>query len=211
MKMKMKLFVCLLIALTLGGVSAQAQAQKIATIDLRKAFDNYWRTKQADANLKEQASDLEKERKAMVDQFQKSQEGYKKVLDGLNDAAVSAAEKEKRKKAAEEQLLGLRAQEDRIKQFDNTSRTTLSEKQRRVRDQILGEIKDKIKAKAKAGGYHLVLDTAAETINNTPVILYTSGPENDITDAVLADLNINAPKDTGTNKGLFNTAPGTAK
>jgi hypothetical protein len=38
----------------------------------------------------------------------------------------------------------------------------------------------------------MVLDTAAETINKTPVFLYTTG-ENDITDAVLLQLNSNAP------------------
>ena len=59
------------------------------------------------------------------------------------------------------------------------------------------EIKDKVRAKAKAGNYTLVVDTAAESVNNTPVLLYTTG-ETDITDAVLADLNINAPKDIGT-------------
>lgn len=182
----------LLLASAVAGVAAE---QRIATIDLRKTFDNYWRTKQADANLKEQASDLEKERKAMTDQFQKSQENYRKLLDTANDAALSNDERDKRKKSAENELLSLRAQEERIKQFDATSRTTLGEKQRRVRDQILAEIKDKIKAKAKTGNYSMVVDTAAETINNTPFLLYTSSTENDITDAVLADLNIGAPKE----------------
>lgn len=176
------------------SVASAADAQKIATIDLRKTFDSYWRTKQADSNLKDQAADLEKERKSMVDQYRKAEESYKKLLDGMNDPALSTEERDKRKKGAESELLGLRAQEDRIKQFDATSRTTLGEKQRRVRDQILTEIKDKIKAKALSGGYTMVFDTAAETVNNTPFLLYTRGTEHDITDAVLSELNLNAPR-----------------
>ena len=189
--MKMK---TILICFLLAGATAFGAEQRLATLDLRKVFDNYWRTKQADANLKEQAADLEKERKGMIEQYQKSQESYKKVLDSANDPAVSTEEREKRKKTAETELLNLRTQEDRIKEFDNRSRTMLAEKQRRVRDQILDEIKDTIKAKAKAGGYTLVMDTAAESVNNTPIVLFTGG-ENDLTETVLGQLNINAPKD----------------
>jgi outer membrane protein len=187
-----KLLLTLLLASSVAAVAADT---KIATIDLRKAFDNYWRTKQADANLKDQAGDMEKTRKEMFDGYEKMRESYRKLVDSANDPAVSTEEREKRKKNAENELLNLRAQEDRVRQFDTTAKTTLGEKQRRVREQILGEIKDKIKAKAKAGSYALVIDTAAETVNGTPVVPYVGSMENDITDAVLAELNINAPKD----------------
>lgn len=185
------LSVCAAVALSAGA----AEGQKVATIDLRKVFDGYWRTKQADANLKEQAADLEKERKMMLDQFQKGEESYKKMLDGANDQALAAAEREKRKKDAENELLGLRDMEARIKQFDNTSRTTLGERQRRMRDNILQEIRDTIKARVKTFGYTLVIDTAAETPNGTPIILF-SGGNDDLTEPVLEQLNLNAPAAT---------------
>ncbi len=181
------------VAMTVNA--AAAEGQKLATVDLRKVFDNYWRTKQADASLKEQAADLEKESKMMVDQFRKGEGNYKKMLDGANDQALSATEREKRKKEAENELLGLRDLETRIRQFDNTSKTTLGEKQRRMRDNILQEIRDTIKAKVKNGGYTLVLDTAAETANGTPIILFSAGND-DLTDSVLAQLNVNAPAAT---------------
>lgn len=177
------------VALALGAGAAD---QKIATIDLRKVFDGYWRTKQADANLKEQAADLEKERQVMVEQFQKAEANYKKLLDSTNDQALSATERDKRKKDAENELLNLRDMESRIKQFDNTSRTTLGEKQRRMRDNILQEIRDTVKARVKSSGHTLVLDSAAETVNGTPIILFNAGAD-DITEAVLSQLNINAP------------------
>lgn len=191
---------CLVLALGAGA----AETQRIATIDLRKVFDNYWRTKQADANLKDQAGDLEKERKMMVDQFQKNEDGYKKLLDAANDPAIAGPEREKRKKDAENELLGLRDLEARIKQFDNTSRTTLGEKQRRMRDNILSEIRDTIKAKVKNGGYTLVIDSAAETPNGTPIILFNAGND-DVTDEVLKQLNITAP--AGTTNGTSDAKP----
>lgn len=190
----MKKTILILTSTLMLALGASAE-HKVATVDLRKVFDNYWRTKQADANIKEQAADLEKERKSMVDRFQKGEESYKKLLDGANDIALAAAERDKRKKEAENELLNLRDMETRIKQFDNTSRATLGEKQRRMRDNILQEIRDTIKAKVKPGGYTLVVDTAAETPNSTPIVLYTAGND-DLTDAVLAQLNLNAPAAT---------------
>jgi outer membrane protein len=186
----------MLLALGLAGLlaaPASAQNAKFGVVDLRKVFDNYWKTKQADANLKEEAAGLDKEKKTMVDQFQKDQESYKKKLDTASDSAVSAEEREKRKKAAEEDLLKLREQQNNIEQFDRQARTTLGEKQRRMRDNLLVEIKEVVKAKANAGNYNYILDSAAETINNTPVVLFSSGAS-DITDDVLAQLNLSAPK-----------------
>ncbi len=190
----MKKTILILTTTLLLAWAARAE-HKLATVDLRKVFDNYWRTKQADSNIKEQAADLEKERKSMVDRFQLGEEKYKKLLDGANDIALAAAEREKRKKDAENELVNLREMETRIRQFDNTSKATLGEKQRRIRDNILQEIRDTIKAKVKTGGYTLVLDTAAETPNSTPIVLYTAGND-DLTDVVLSQLNINAPAAT---------------
>jgi len=169
---------------------------KIAIVDLRKVFDDYYKTKTADATLKDRAGDLDKERKALVDQGQKLTDEYKKAFDGANDQAVASEEREKRKKAAESKLLEIKELEQNLAQFDRQSRTTLEEQQRRMRENILGEIRNVITMKAKSGNYSLVIDTAAETINKTPVVMFTNG-ENDITAAVLAQLNLTAPSTTG--------------
>ena len=89
-----------LVAAFLAATTAPTTAQtKIATIDLKRVFDGYWKTQQADSSLKEKAGDFEKKNKLMVEDYQKATEEYKKLLDSAGDAAVSAAEKEKRKKA----------------------------------------------------------------------------------------------------------------
>src|SRR4051794_18127625 len=130
----MKKKILILVFSAAMAIGCAAQNQKIATIDLRKVFDGYWRTKQADANLKDQAGDLEKERQSMVEQLQKADERYKKLLDSANDTALAVGERDKRKKDAENELLGLRDMEGRIRQFEGTSRTQLQERRRRIRD-----------------------------------------------------------------------------
>jgi outer membrane protein len=178
------------------AVAAQAQS-KVAVVDLKKVFDGYWRTKQADTQLKERAGDLEKARNGMVEDYKKANEDFKKMLDGLNDPAASAEEKDKRKKDAEKKQMEVRELEQSIRTFDDNSRKTIVEMQKRMRESVLRDIRGVVEEKAKVAGYQAVLDTAAESINQTPVVVYTSllGGSDDLSDGVLKALNANAPAD----------------
>jgi len=167
---------------------------RIATVDLRKVFDGYWKKKQAEAALKDRQTDMEKEDRNMVDDYKKAKDDYQVLLTSANDQAVSSEERDKRKNAAEEKLRRMKEMEETISQYERQARTTIGEQSQRMRSNILAEIRNVVNAKAKAASYFLVVDTAAESINNTPIFLYTSN-ENDITDAVLQQLNATAPAD----------------
>jgi len=182
-----------LLLLTLLSSSAFAQG-RVGTVDLRKLFDGYWKTKKADTQLKERAADMEKEHKTMLDDWKKSKEDYAGLLGDANNQVLSPEEREKRKKLAEDKLKQLKETEDTIGQYERQARTTLDEQRKRMRDVILEEIKVALKTKAKTAGYSLVIDTAAESVNTTPIILFSNN-ENDITQAVLDELNLTAPKD----------------
>ncbi|HOX56308.1 MAG TPA: OmpH family outer membrane protein [Candidatus Paceibacterota bacterium] len=191
----MKSLICKLVAglFLVSLLSAPAYAQgRIATVDLRKLFDNYWKTKQADAVLKNQAADVEKEFKTMLDDLKKSKEDYQTLLAEANNQTYSLDERERRKKTAEDKLKRIKEEEDAITQYDRRARTTLDEQTKRMRGSLVEEIRTAIKGKATDAGYALVLDTASEGANGTPIVLYTNN-ENDITDAVLAQINIGAP------------------
>ncbi len=171
--------------------AAHAQP-KIALIDLKKVFDSYYKTKQADANIKDEATDLEKQRQEMLADFKKGEADWKKLIDKSNDQAITAEERASSKQSAEKQLVELKGLEQTVARFEQSSRAKLEEKMRRKRDAILQEIRDIISSKAKAAGYTMVLDSAAMSRNDTPVLMYSSG-ENDITDSVLNQLNASAP------------------
>ena len=193
--MKDLLLKSLLVLLLATAAPLPAPAQtRIATLDLKKVFDSYYKTKQADATLKDRAADFDKSRKSMYDDYQKANEDYKKLLDSANDQAASSEERDKRKKNAETKLLEIKEIEQNVQQFERQSRATLGEQQKRMRDNILREIRELITTKAKAGNFALVLDTAAESINQTPVLLHTDG-SNDLTDDIIKQLNANAPSD----------------
>jgi len=186
----------LLLAVAFCLASAQTFAQaapKIALIDLKKVFDGYYKTKQADTQLKERAGDSEKVLKGMIDDYQKASEDYRKLIDGANDQAVSSDERDKRKKNAETKLLEIQEIEKSVQQYRRSTQETLETQKRRMRDGILKDIRDEVNKKARAGNYSLVLDTAAESKNETPILMYNNG-QNDLTEEVLSILNIAAPQ-----------------
>jgi outer membrane protein len=186
-----------LLALASGlllAVSAHAEV-KVAVIDLKKVFDGYYRTKQADTQLKERAADFDKARSGLIEDYKKANAEFTKLIESANDQAVSADERDKRKKEVEKKQSELKEQEDSIRKFDANSRQSLGEQQLRMRDSVLKDIRGAIEEKCKASGFQLVVDTAATSVNQTPVVIYTSllGSENDISDAVLKSLNASAP------------------
>jgi outer membrane protein len=187
-----RLIAVLLLISVLGG-SALAET-KIGTVDLRKVFEGYWKKKQAEAQLKDRQADMEREDKNMLDDYKKMKEEYQNLLSGANDQAASPEERDKRKKSAEDKLKQLKELEDTIRQYETQARNTLLDQSQRTRAKILDEIRNVVAAKARTSGFALVIDTAAESANATPVVLFTNN-ENDITDVILKELNASAPAD----------------
>src|SRR5579859_7844549 len=129
-----------LIFMSLLGGSAMAQT-RIATVDLRKVFDGYWKKKQAEAALKDRNADMEKEDRNMVDDYKKAKDEYQTLLTSANDQAVSTEERDKRKNAAEEKLRRMKEMEETIAQYERQARTTIGEQSQRMRSNILTEIR----------------------------------------------------------------------
>jgi len=200
MKSPLRKIVPALLLVSLMSAPAWGQG-RLATVDLRKVFDGYWKTKQADAALKDRAADIEKEHKSMLDDWKKAKDDYQTLLTEANNQTLSLDERDKRKKSAEDKFKDIKVSEDTITQFERQARTTLEEQKKRMRDSILEEIRTTINGKAKAAGYALVVDTSAESGNGspgspgTPVFLYC-GNENDMTETVLSQLNAGAPAET---------------
>lgn len=182
--------VCSLI-LALGSLAASAQTVKLAGVDLKKLFDDYWKTQQSNNKLQAQREEMLKERNALTDKLKKTDEEYKKLLESASDPAISASEREKRKKQAEEKLIEFRQIEAAAEQFVRNASTTLQETEARMRNNIVKELKEAVAAKAKAAGYTMVIDTSADTPVGTPIFLYST--LEDITEALTAELNAKAP------------------
>jgi Skp family chaperone for outer membrane proteins len=179
--------------LAFSGVPALAQ-NKIATVDLQKLFDSYYKTKLATAAVQERADELQKDYANMAADLKKRSDQYEQTLESADDPAVSDDERARRKQAATDQLKELQDSRAAIEQFQRQAQVTIGDQKQRMRENILADIKKAVADKAKAGGDTLVVDSAAETVNGTPAIIYTTG-DNDMTSDVLKQLNAGAPPD----------------
>ena len=184
---------CLALAFAFFLVApSQAETNKIGIIDMQRVWDKYWKTKQAQAQVDDQTADFEKRKKGLLDDYQKANRDHKKLIESAQDQAVSSDERERRKSAADKKLLEIKEIEQDANLFQRTTDEQLKMQARRMTENILRDIRDLVDAKAKAGGYTLVIDIAAKSAVGTPIVLYTNG-QNDMTQEVLSQLNSTAP------------------
>jgi Skp family chaperone for outer membrane proteins len=191
--MKKLMQVCLLSAAVAGlGMSGWGAEQKIATFNLRKAFDGYYKTITSTAALKQEAADVDKERTQMVENGRKHEDEWRKLIDKANDQSLSGEERDKAKKAAADKYAELETDKQYINTFDREAGARLREKEHLRRDDIVKEIEGVVAAHAKAAGYTMVLDPSGESANLAPVVLYSNG-QDDLTDGIIKELNAAAP------------------
>lgn len=176
------------LSLLLLSASVALAQPKIAVVDMKKVFDGYWKTKQLDKKLSGSLQEFNDQQKKMIEQFQAAQKEYLAVKESAKDPALSANEKERRNTEAEEKLQQIRQLENDIRSHKRSGEVRLTEQQVRHKNNLITDIKDTIKVKARSEGFSLVLNTAAVDINQAPIVLFTDG-SNDITDDILATLN----------------------
>ena len=181
----------LVAALIFTAVAAEAQ-NRIATVELTQVFEKYWKTKQARDALASRKSDLKKDLDDMQETQKKLVQAYQKQLADANDQAVSAEEREKRRKALEGKAKELQEGQETLKQFVARGDADLDQQMRRMMETVLKDIREAVAAKGKAGGYAFVVDTSGESLSKAPIFLYNSG-ESDLTSVVIDQLNAAAP------------------
>jgi outer membrane protein len=185
-----------ILAALLPCTSALAQG-KVGVINLTKVFDEFWRTKQADVQIKDRLTEFEKMGQSMYDDYKKANEEFGKQIEAANDPALSKEETDKRRKDLDKKRKDILEMENNIKQFQGNSQRALMEQRGRVRESILRDVRGVIEEKAKSGGYATVLDVSALSATGTPVVIFTTltGGENDLSDSVAKALAATAPPD----------------
>ena len=159
-----------------------AVEQKIATVDLNKVFTRYYKTVQSTAAIRAEADDIEKKHK----------DEWQALIEKANDQAASAEARDRSTKDAKDKYAELEAEDQALTQFARRAGTRLEEKKRQRTEDIVKEILNVLAADAKAGGYTLVFDSSGASANGTPALLFSNG-QNDLTDALIKELNAAAP------------------
>ncbi len=185
-----KLTLTFLTAALLAATAISAEAQtKLATVNMKKLFNGYWKFKQSSTILEDRKASHAKEIKSMADDLAKAQTEYSQLLDQANDPVISSDEREKRKAAAASKSKDVNNAKAALDQYQRQAETSVVELEQRLSNNLISEIQDRVTAKAKAAGYTTVINSAA-----TEIVVFAD-PSTDITDEVLKDLNANAPVD----------------
>jgi len=175
-----------LLLIVICGGSALAQG-RIATIDLSKAYNSYWKKIHAETLLKDEQTSMEKELKSMQDAAKRINEEYQKLLDSASDPAISVEERDKRKSQADDKLKQLKQKQEDMVAYRDRAQVDLTERRKSAVNRLVSEIRNVVAARAKGANYSLVLDSG-----NEAAVIYASS-ENDITADIIKDLNANAP------------------
>jgi outer membrane protein len=187
--------------LVIGSASVQAQS-KIASVDMKKLFNNYYKTKLAEDLLDKDKADARKNLKDQADSIEKATADYKALLDQANDQAISSDARDKLKQSAADKAQEIESNKAEFEKFQRQLEATVADKSQRMSENLIGEIQKAVSDKAKLGGYTVVVNSA-----NPEAVVYVSA-ETDITASVLSQLNAGAPIDVSApaSSSLFNSS-----
>jgi outer membrane protein len=186
-----KLLLALLLVFT--PVTIASADIKVAVIDLSKAFDEFWKTKEDRARLKEKEDGYTKELQDLVTDYNHMGEEAQGLEKAKNDPTLSPAAQADKGKALDVKKQDLMAMGNKIQQMKVERQHELQEEMLRRHKEIVDEITKVITDYAGPAGYDMVLDKSSTTASGVSVVLYNSSKLFDITTDVISKLNATAP------------------
>jgi Skp family chaperone for outer membrane proteins len=181
------------LAIQFTAASSFGQSVKIGIIDLKVVFDGYYKTVQADEKIKERGAELEKTFVEMKEEFDKMNATFQQLRESLQDNTISETERKNRIKQLEQQQMDLEERQNSLEQFQAQAQRTLADQRTRARTNILNDIAKITTQVAKAKSLSLVFDKSAQTVNQTPVIMFLGDGLTYITEEIVKELNSTAP------------------
>ncbi len=184
----------LLCLLTIAPVSLANADLKIAVVDLGKAFDSYYKTKDASARIEEKKAAYTKEIQDMVADFQHMQDDAQKLYNKSQDQTLSQAARNEALAALQQKKQDLMNMSNKIDERKTEDSNTIKDEIVRRHKEIVDEITKVVSDFAAPQGYDLVIDkSSAAAASGIPIILYNSSKLIDITGDIIAKLNAGAP------------------
>jgi len=185
--MKKHLITALAAAVMMAAPALRA-ADQMVFVNLNRVFEEYHKTEMANKQLKAQADEFSAERSGKIKEFEELQAAFDAARDDSQNPALSAEARDAKRDEAEEKLIEIRRKEKEIRKYEETRKKQLMDTERRVRNRIVGEIRDAIKAYAIEQAYSAVIDSSGQSLNAVESIVYHDA-RLEITDKILEILN----------------------
>lgn len=183
-----------MLAAVLFSASASAQT-KIGTVDMKKVFESYYKTKEAEAKINEARNNAKKELEDRMDVAKKTLDEVKKLDEEISKPELSKEAKEQKAKLRSEKAAELQTMDREIREFQQSREKQLQEQSVRMRAGIVDDINKIVAERVKAENYDLVVDKSGPSLNGVPVVLFARDTF-EFTDAVVTALNKNKGKES---------------
>jgi Skp family chaperone for outer membrane proteins len=185
-----KLFHAGLFALALLAFCPALRAAdfKIATVDWRKTFYSYYKTVAATSAESNAIADRDTRLKGMIADERKGEEDWRQADEDAHNMTRSADARSLSKKHSDDIGVTLRIQNENISNYYTRTEIQFHDEEVEHVTTLTTDIRAVLGTIAKKQGYTLVLDRST----GSPAVLYSSG-ENDLTDALIKELNSTAP------------------
>jgi outer membrane protein len=169
-----------------------AQEMKIGIVDMKRVFQEYYKTKDAEKKVNEDKSKAKKELDERSAKYRDLITKWNEIEKVLKDKLVNEELKAQKTKEATEVTSEARALERDMEEFRRRRETQLQEQVVRMRKGLLEDIKSRVEEKAKRDNYDLVFDKSGMSPSGVPFLLHSKDAVDFSTD-VITDLNKGAP------------------
>lgn len=173
---------------------------KIAFVSMERIFEEYYKTKKANARLKARVEEAGIERKKLLADVTDQKEELETLSREIRDKSLSNAEREKKRQQLEDKYLKFKKTEEKLFNYNRKCKRQFSEEMRETQTKLVAEIREVIQVYVKKHDISIVLDDSGKTLNNVEAVIYYDKTM-DITDDIIAILNRNNPLNTKTGKG----------
>ena len=190
------LLVCLL---ALAPISMASADLKVAVVDLSKAFDSYYKTKDAQSRLKQKEEGYQKEIQDLITEYQHMGEEAQGLDKARQDPTLSQAARDDKGKALDQKKQDLVNLGNKIQEMRTERGKEIQEELIRQHKAIVEDISKVISDYSGPQGYDLVIDkSSASAASGVSIVLYNSNKLTDITTDIVNLLNKTAPPASGT-------------
>src|SRR5205809_2083803 len=184
-----KIFLLILVAtLALEKASFAQGPLKIGTVDMQRAFKEYYKTKDSESKVNDAKNAAKKEFDDRTDTYKKALEEINKLNQQLDSPALSANKKAELSKDRDEKIANIKNMEREINEFRQTREQQLQQQAMRMREGIVKEITDVVLERVKTNGMDLVFDKSGLSTNYVPIVLYSRDGA-DFTTEIITALN----------------------
>ena len=182
---------CLVLSLAFAG-TASAEL-KIGSVDMKKVFESFWRTKEAETQMSETRATLKRDLDERLEKRKQLQDAIEKLNDDIKKPELSKERATTKTKERDEKIGEWQNMMRELQAYQMEKEKQLQDQTLRIRNGIVDEIRKVVDDEVKSVGYDLVFDVSGNSINNVPVILHAK-ESYDFTKVIIEKLNTNRPK-----------------